>query len=180
MFRLKLIIYLSICLSECLSSYLSTALRWALAVFSVSCIFYAVGRTPCTGDRPVARPLPTHKTTQTYNTHAQTSMPQVEFEPTIPAFEETDTVHTLEGAATVIGIGHHQVFKIVLVENAVLLFCSSNIQCVLLSRRSCTSWCWVSFAVVLCVSRLFYHLMVHKCPHLLTAAVTKPNLYLRI
>jgi hypothetical protein len=30
-------------------------------------IFYAVGRTPWTGDEPVARPLPTHRTTQTQN-----------------------------------------------------------------------------------------------------------------
>jgi hypothetical protein len=28
-------------------------------------IFYTVGRTPWTGDQPVARPLPTHRTTQT-------------------------------------------------------------------------------------------------------------------
>jgi hypothetical protein len=30
-------------------------------------------------------------------------MPQVEFEPTIPAFERAKTVHALDGAATVIG-----------------------------------------------------------------------------
>jgi hypothetical protein len=38
----------------------STALYWAL-------ILNTVGRTPCTGDQPVARPLPTHITTQTHN-----------------------------------------------------------------------------------------------------------------
>jgi hypothetical protein len=33
------------------------------------------GRTPWTGDQPVARPLPTHRTTQTQNKGKQTSMP---------------------------------------------------------------------------------------------------------
>jgi hypothetical protein len=28
---------------------------------------YTVGRTPCTGDQPDARSLPTHRTTQTQN-----------------------------------------------------------------------------------------------------------------
>jgi hypothetical protein len=32
-------------------------------------ILYAVGMTPWTGDQPVARPLPTHSTTQTQNKH---------------------------------------------------------------------------------------------------------------
>jgi hypothetical protein len=50
------------------------------------------------GDQPVARPLPTHRTTQT-----QTSMPSVGFEITISAFEQAETVHALERAATVIG-----------------------------------------------------------------------------
>jgi hypothetical protein len=30
-------------------------------------ILYIVGRTPCTGDQPVAMPLPTHRTTQIQN-----------------------------------------------------------------------------------------------------------------
>jgi hypothetical protein len=49
---------------------------------------YAVGRTPWTGDQPVARPLPTHRTTQT-----QTSVPRMAFEHTILVFE---TLHALE------------------------------------------------------------------------------------
>jgi hypothetical protein len=36
---------------------------WPL--FSVVLILYTVGRTPWTGDQPVARPLPTHRTTRT-------------------------------------------------------------------------------------------------------------------
>jgi hypothetical protein len=45
--------------------------------------FYTVDRTPWTGDQPVARPLPIHRTAQTQNKRTQ---PQVGFEPTIPVF----------------------------------------------------------------------------------------------
>jgi hypothetical protein len=57
-------------------------------------LFYTDGRTPWTSNQPVARPLPTHRTTQTQNkrTHTQTSMPRVGFEPTIPASERAKTV----------------------------------------------------------------------------------------
>jgi hypothetical protein len=65
-------------------------------------LFYTDGRTPWTGDQPVARPLPTHRTTQTQNKRTQTSMPQVGLEPTIPVFERASTVHALDLAATVI------------------------------------------------------------------------------
>jgi hypothetical protein len=44
---------------------------------------YSVGKTPWTGDQPVARPLPTHRTTQTQNKRIQISMIRVGFEPTI-------------------------------------------------------------------------------------------------
>jgi hypothetical protein len=65
-------------------------------------IFYTVGRTPSTGDQPVARPLPTHRTIQTQNKRTQTSMPQMGFEPTIPAFERAKMVLALDRATTVI------------------------------------------------------------------------------
>jgi hypothetical protein len=45
-----------------------------------------------------------HRTAQTQNKRTQTSMPQVEFEPTIALFERTKTFHALDGAATVIRI----------------------------------------------------------------------------
>jgi hypothetical protein len=48
-------------------------------------------RASWTGDQPVARPLPTHSTTQTQNKRAQTSMPRVVFEPTIAGFERAKT-----------------------------------------------------------------------------------------
>jgi hypothetical protein len=60
----------------------------ALGDISVSWSFCAVGRTPLTGDDPVAMPLPTHITTKTHNKHTETSIPWVGIEPTIPGFED--------------------------------------------------------------------------------------------
>jgi hypothetical protein len=70
-------------------------------------ILYTVGRTPWTGDQPVAKPLRTNRTTQTRNKRTQTTVPRVGFEPTIPAFERAQTVHALDRAATVIGVTHN-------------------------------------------------------------------------
>jgi hypothetical protein len=42
---------------------------------------YTVGRTPRTGDQPVARPLPAYRTAQTGNKGTEISMLQVGFEP---------------------------------------------------------------------------------------------------
>jgi hypothetical protein len=42
---------------------------------------YTVGRTPWTGEQPVARPLPTHRTTQTQNKSTQTWMLRVDSNP---------------------------------------------------------------------------------------------------
>jgi hypothetical protein len=67
-------------------------------------ILYTVGRTSWMGDQPVARPLLTHRTTQTQNKRTETSMPRVRFELTIPVFEWAKTVHALGRAATVIGV----------------------------------------------------------------------------
>jgi hypothetical protein len=72
---------------------------------------YTVGRTSWTGDQPVARPLPTHRTTQTQNKSTQTFMPRVEFEPTIPLFERTKSVHAWDRAATVMGFQTYRVTK---------------------------------------------------------------------
>jgi hypothetical protein len=59
-----------------------------------------VGRTPWTGNQPVAWPIPT----QTQNKRTQTSMRRVGFEPTIPVLELAKTVDDLDLAATVIGV----------------------------------------------------------------------------
>jgi hypothetical protein len=61
---------------------------------------YTVGRIPWTGDQPVARPLPSYRTTQTQNKHTQTSTPGFGFEPTIPVFERAKTVDALDRAIT--------------------------------------------------------------------------------
>jgi hypothetical protein len=55
------IIYLSICLSV----YGSTVFLLNLGRFFSFLILYTVGRTPWTGDQPVARPLPTQNNTNT-------------------------------------------------------------------------------------------------------------------
>jgi hypothetical protein len=66
-------------------------------------ILYTVGRTPWTGDQPIARSLPAHTTAQTQNKCTQTFMPWVGFEPTITVLERAKTVHAVDRAATVIG-----------------------------------------------------------------------------
>jgi hypothetical protein len=73
-------------------------------------ILYTVGGTPWTGGKPIVRPLPTHRTTQTQNKRTQTSMPRVGFEPTTPMFKRAKIFYALEHAATVIGwpqTSHH-------------------------------------------------------------------------
>jgi hypothetical protein len=82
--------------------------------------FYTDGRTPWTRDQPVARPLPTHRTTQTHNKHTETSMPRGRFEPTIPASERVEIVHALDRTATVTGSTSY--------------FTATNINIFLLSR----------------------------------------------
>jgi hypothetical protein len=42
-----------------------------------------------------------HRTTQTQNKRTQTSIPRVEFEPTVPASEPAKTVHALDHSAAV-------------------------------------------------------------------------------
>jgi hypothetical protein len=64
---------------------------------------YTAGRTTWTVDQLVARPLPTHRTTQTQNKRTQTSKPRVGIEHTNPVFERAKTDHTSHRAATVIG-----------------------------------------------------------------------------
>jgi hypothetical protein len=68
---------------------------------------YAVCRISSTGDQLVARPLPTHRTTQTQNKRTQASIAQVGFVSTIPVFEREKIVHALGWAVTVIGIYVH-------------------------------------------------------------------------
>jgi hypothetical protein len=91
-------------LSLLLLSWLYSPLLGLCSFFSLLNL-YTVGRTPRTGDQPVARPLPARRT------QTQTSMPWVGFELTIPAFEGAKTVHALGGGATVIGPCLHTALK---------------------------------------------------------------------
>jgi hypothetical protein len=49
-----------------------------------------------------ARPLPTHRTTQTQTKHTQTSMPRVGTEHMISVLEQAKAVHALDGSTTMI------------------------------------------------------------------------------
>jgi hypothetical protein len=65
---------------------------WPLLQFRI--LFNTDGRTPWTGDKPVASPLPNN---------TNTSMSRVCFVPMIPSLERANTVHVLDRAPTVIG-----------------------------------------------------------------------------
>jgi hypothetical protein len=58
---------------DSVGSYVTSLHQWfhgpllGHGLFISFLIFYTVGRTPWTGDQPVARPLPTHRKTQTQN-----------------------------------------------------------------------------------------------------------------
>jgi hypothetical protein len=88
--------------AHCSSMYL-----WLYGLVDLSRFFsffiYTLGRTIWTRDQPVARPLPTHRTTQKQNKCTQTFMPRVVVDPTIPVFKQAKTVHTLDRVPTVVG-----------------------------------------------------------------------------
>jgi hypothetical protein len=75
-----------------------------LVCFFSFLLYYTVNRTPWTGDRALAKPRPTHRTTQTQNKRKQTSITRVGLEPMTPVFERAKTVHALARVATVSGI----------------------------------------------------------------------------
>jgi hypothetical protein len=68
---------------------------WTLPIFFSFLILYTVRRTPWTGDQPVARPLPTHRTIQAQNKRTQAPMPRVGFKTTTPAFMRAKTFRAL-------------------------------------------------------------------------------------
>jgi hypothetical protein len=96
-------IYLSICGF--------TALCLALAAFSVSWSFTQSVRLLGHGISPSQGCCYLHTGQHKQNKHTQTSMPQVEFELTIPVFEWAKTVHALDHAATVISEVHNHFHK---------------------------------------------------------------------
>jgi hypothetical protein len=98
------------CQKSFLSVYSSRALVDLGRFLSFLICTQCVG-PPWTGEQPVSRPLPTHRTTQTQNKRTQTSMPRVGLEPTIPVFERAKAVHALDLAANVICRNHFTLFK---------------------------------------------------------------------
>jgi hypothetical protein len=83
--------------------WLYSSLLGPALFFSLFISVYTDGRTPWTSDQHVARPLPTHRTTQTQNIHSHKhTCLWVGFEPTIAVLERAKTVHALDRTATVI------------------------------------------------------------------------------
>jgi hypothetical protein len=109
-----------------------------------SLIFYTVGSTSWTGDRPFAKPPPTHRTTQTQNKNTQSSMLRVGFAPTIPVFERAKAVYALGHAATVIGLLQFHKYEI---------------------SRGAVSLRKYSAAIELEKIPTHYHFVHHKIPH---------------
>jgi hypothetical protein len=76
---------------------------------------YTVDSIPWTGDQPITRLLPTHRTTQTQNKRTETPMSRLGFNPMIPVFKRAKTVHALDCAAIVISVlQQHDVNKIII------------------------------------------------------------------
>lgn len=55
------------------------------------------------GDPPVARPLRTQETAQTFNERTQAYIPRMGFDPMTPVFERAKTVYAAGRTASVIG-----------------------------------------------------------------------------
>jgi hypothetical protein len=84
------------------SNYGCTVILLDLGQFFSFLILYTIDRTPWMRHKPVARPLPTHRTTQTQNKRTHTFMLRVRFERTIPSFERLKRVYALDHVAAMI------------------------------------------------------------------------------
>jgi hypothetical protein len=73
-------------------------------------ILYAVGRTPWTGDQPIARPLPTHRTTQTQKKSRHPCL-KWDSNPQSQCLRGAKTVHVLDRADTVVGESGHRLYE---------------------------------------------------------------------
>jgi hypothetical protein len=82
-----------------------SVLSWQLFFFFFLnfVILFTKGIKTWTWDKPIAMPIPKHRTAHTQNKRTQKSMPFVRFEPTTPGFEQANTVHTVDRAASVMG-----------------------------------------------------------------------------
>jgi hypothetical protein len=98
----KLLVLLFLLLSS--SLWLYNPLLGLGRVFSFL-ILHTVGRTPWTGDQPVARPLPVYRGTKTQNKCTQYRYPCLEWDSNPPSdcSSVRTLIHALDLAATVIG-----------------------------------------------------------------------------
>jgi hypothetical protein len=126
-------------------------------------LFYTDGRTPWTSDQPVARPLPTHRTTQTQNKRTQTSMLWVEFEPRIPAFERVKTIHALGRAATVIGSSLALLYVNCPLRNNSFFRMGRKHVCLLFKNNFCqVTEMFLKFVFASCATRVYAIVFVSK------------------
>jgi hypothetical protein len=131
-------------------------------IFTFTFTLYIVGRTPWTGDQPVVRPLPTHKTTQTQNKRTQTSMPWTGFEPTIRVFRVgEDGSCLLDRPATVIGTALHTgisnvIFIVIIPKNTCPVQFEGNDFSAATNSQSSMLPCWQEgFVIAWCFVRSF-------------------------
>jgi hypothetical protein len=134
-----------------------------------------VGRTPWTGDQPVARPPPAHRTTQTQNKSTQISMPWVGFEPTILVFERAKTVYAIDRASTMV---YRTTWKSQNVaRNEAVTFKFHWVQSAL---GHVPNYCYVSSIVSRCISTTcseWHYMVVHCFPFVV---LNKQYSYLRV
>lgn len=64
-------------------------------------ILQTVGRSTCSGDHPVARPLPIEDNIENKRRH--TAMPRGGFDPMIPLFEQANIFRAVDHTITMIG-----------------------------------------------------------------------------
>jgi hypothetical protein len=100
-----------------LSIYGSTTLSWALAAFQFLNPIYSPW------DSLDGRSARRKVTTYTQNKRKQTSLPRVEFAPTIPVLERAKTVHALDLAVTVIDFDNDCDVKICDLNKRIIKFC---------------------------------------------------------
>jgi hypothetical protein len=83
-----------------------------LGLFFSFLVLYTVGRTPCTGDQPVARPLPTHRTTHTIKPHNTDNHTLSGIRTHNPSIRASENSSSLDRAATVVGCSIMQAYNI--------------------------------------------------------------------
>jgi hypothetical protein len=152
----------------------------ALGRFLSFFVCYRVGRTPWTGDQPVARPLPPHRTAQMQNKRTQISMPPVGFEPTIPVSERAKIFCALDHAATAIGTIVNNYIELFHVELKHFSISGRNIYAlfgsVLLELQN--TWWFITFQLLdssLNLRSFRHRYQRFNCLHFSLARIIKPT-----